>query len=548
MANSLPLAAWTTLWEAGCRIGWWDVAQGADRWPGAIGQRAGSGGGILQRLLRLFPDTCTPSGRIQVEQIVASGYDLYPEFPRPWGRAISRLLGIRWFLVHADQTRTDAPLVAVVSSNLGRDHGRLPQWPVVLESALRQVHSEGGGLLLAKGTTLHDPAWAMAQFAPTPTVHLYAADAASQIGDWLRQLPDLLHQHRRMHSVNWPTAEATRNLLAISPPIASTAGAHPHATGNRRRRNKDSVPDRADIPSRDLATVALADRLLVVHARPGGRIARAVDLRLCEASFPVGSVYLYVPGGTDSAAVPTSVFDHWYRHGAVGWYVPVPPWRAPRLARCRLRNEAVRPAVHQIAARIPEAWSEEADRWDWLTHCTRGSLGAAHRDATALLANHWLAGRALERHPLLALHSICEQKRIVAGHRTVRGRNRCVSFSAVPLRRLLAGRRFQSHLGRWDWEPYGLIVRRDALHRLGARQVIYGDESTFRNLPPEQRPFFQPLGRNRQWQAEQEWRVLGDVDLRSLPADAIRLFVRTRAEAWALARMVAWPVLWYVDA
>ncbi len=87
----------------------------------------------------------------------------------------------------------------------------------------------------------------------------------------------------------------------------------------------------------------------------------------------------------------------------------------------------------------------------------------------------------------------------------------------------MARRRFQSHLGRWDWEPYGLLLRRDALEQLGARPVIYGDDQTYKQMSDVDRPFFQPARRRSahssedHWQAEKEWRVLSDIHLTELP-------------------------------
>ena len=49
--------------------------------------------------------------------------------------------------------------------------------------------------------------------------------------------------------------------------------------------------------------------------------------------------------------------------------------------------------------------------------------------------------------------------------------------------------------------------------------MIYGDESTWENLAPEDRPFFQiaqsttRTGNVLDWTREKEWRVLDDVEL-----------------------------------
>jgi hypothetical protein len=119
----------------------------------------------------------------------------------------------------------------------------------------------------------------------------------------------------------------------------------------------------------------------------------------------------------------------------------------------------------------------------------------------------------------------------------------------VPLVELLSRRQFRSHLGRWDWEPYGILVRREALERLGARQVIYGDEAEYKQLADQDKPYFQPRGmkntrNNQDWSSEREWRLLGDLIFAELPSESILVFVGTRTEAQQIARRCQWPVVW----
>ena len=55
----------------------------------------------------------------------------------------------------------------------------------------------------------------------------------------------------------------------------------------------------------------------------------------------------------------------------------------------------------------------------------------------------------------------------------------------------------------------------------GAREVIYGDEAVWKDLSKSDRPFYQKIGSNEtsiDWSVEQEWRVLGDIDLSLIPA------------------------------
>ncbi|MEI7776940.1 MAG: hypothetical protein WCK17_19455, partial [Verrucomicrobiota bacterium] len=97
--------------------------------------------------------------------------------------------------------------------------------------------------------------------------------------------------------------------------------------------------------------------------------------------------------------------------------------------------------------------------------------------------------------------------------------------------------------------PYGILVRRDALARFGARPVIYGDEAEYKQLSDEDKPYFQPSGtksirQNQDWTSEREWRLFRDMSFAELPRESILVFVATKAEAQQVARRCHWPVIW----
>ena len=161
----------------------------------------------------------------------------------------------------------------------------------------------------------------------------------------------------------------------------------------------------------------------------------------------------------------------------------------------------------------------------------------------------WNKGYVPEAHPLSTLQQIIQDRRIIGNTRLTRTTQPCVSFSAVPLPELLARRRFRSHLGRWDWEPFGLLVRRAALESLGAKPVRYGTDEDYRKLDRSEQHYFQPLGKRDKrtaldWTSEQEWRILGNLNLADLPHEAVTLFVATQQQAQQLARYSPWSVAW----
>jgi hypothetical protein len=93
------------------------------------------------------------------------------------------------------------------------------------------------------------------------------------------------------------------------------------------------------------------------------------------------------------------------------------------------------------------------------------------------------------------------------------------------------------------------LVRRDALERLGARVVVYGDEAEFKKLSDKDKPYFQPRGTKnsrspQDWTSEREWRLLGDLKFAELPRNSVLIFVATNTEAQQVARHCHWPVVW----
>lgn len=124
-----------------------------------------------------------------------------------------------------------------------------------------------------------------------------------------------------------------------------------------------------------------------------------------------------------------------------------------------------------------------------------------------------------------------------------------VCWADVSPQTLVDGRVFRTHRHRWDFEPYGLAVRREWLQHCGARPVIYGDDAKWEELSEQDRPWFQRQGtrvgrrgKSIDWRIEGEWRVRGDVDLANVPSDSALVFVPDVAAARRIASISPWPV------
>ena len=78
---------------------------------------------------------------------------------------------------------------------------------------------------------------------------------------------------------------------------------------------------------------------------------------------------------------------------------------------------------------------------------------------------------------------------------------------------------------------------------MGARLVKYGSEEQFRQLPEADRAYFQRISpEGKDWQVEEEWRVIGDIDLRRLNSKDVIVWVMRDAETVEIRGISRFPV------
>ncbi|MEZ6134549.1 MAG: hypothetical protein R3C53_06540 [Pirellulaceae bacterium] len=494
-------------------------------------------------------DLLTIDLRERVERLRGRGIELTEGWPRAWQSSVREWVGTRWFLSFAANFSNTRKFVAIASSSLGR-HGRyLPHWPQLLDLALQSIARTSQTLLVAPGSTFATASREYAQQAAVPWLDLHWSRHTT-LASWLMACLDELESD---------VTYDLRDRILVSPPIEENSAA-------------------TNTPLQDRLAIGLADHVLALSVRPRGKIEQLISQRLGDSRFPLGSLFIALPAAESPPETPGTLTARtagaskhspqfrsrqrreskhrdsphldWLERGAVGWYVS-PKLLQDRLPFTHCRHETMQP-VQQLVSPAPPWWNDPSDgsAWPWLTHCTRGQAGPQpHESDNAYRRRLWTEGRLPDSHPLYTLNQICESRKLIGNGRLTRNSQPGVSFSAVPLVALLSRRQFRSHLGRWDWEPYGLLVHRAALQAAGARPVIYGDNSTFAGLPESEQPYFQSSGKPTtdhaigQWAAEQEWRWLGDLDLRKLPHQAVCLFVPSQREAQQLSRHCPWPVL-----
>ena len=438
-------------------------------------------------------------------------------FPIPWCDALPAFLGSLSFRLDLP-SRNPVPRewLGIVSSHNSKHGYASHDWQESLMSALRLAQRQGWGVLSA-----HD--------APYSEVVIHACKRfhvpfrVIRVANWSK-----LHQRSEHHSINdGHTCDCGILWLACS---------------------EENANDKILI--HDLASVFLANRLFVVEMREGGKIAQLLERRLSCQSIPPGTTYLSLPTTYGSKSCHSTRTD-WLDRGAIGWLNTRDSNLAvPRLASDSSRYECGtllltpddRTYIPIFPIRLLGALASK-----YLVHCTRSrrgpwpdqSISQFHDD---LMENPWNAQPSV----LETLQRILKQQRLIATNNFRRGNTDTICFSSNEIKELLSMRKFQSHLARWDWEPYGIMIDRDWLERKGARQVSYIDRITAQQTSDEALAFCQVLSNesnSTDWRKEQEWRIAGDVRLGQVPFSKAIVFVPTLANAKTIQPLSRWPIV-----
>lgn len=299
---------------------------------------------------------------------------------------------------------------------------------------------------------------------------------------------------------------------------------------------------------RDELAIMLADRVDVAMVRRGGTIHRLLLQRLASAEEP-GSVRLLVPvepWGQPVVQGSSRVIQELIDAGAVGycchWDAICPGNSDPD----ETRGEDVRQSCDVAAKQL----INHSDRW--LVHCTRGRQAAWPGQSEDQFLDWLLVSmpHPADLSPLATLQRIVSQQLLVGSGRTVRQGRPVVCFSDKSVLEMVNQRVFRPHLGRWDAEPFGIAVCKQAAVRHGVRPVIYydpkevnansSDPSSVADAELEWR--LQPIGIKYDWTNECEWRLPGTFDLRQLSSEEAIVFVASDDQCKRL-KQSKWPIV-----
>ena len=423
--------------------------------------------------------------------------------------------------------------VGIVGSRLKRDPTL--QAPVLraLRLSMTAVDKPSEQVVASAGTSLYDH---VEQCATTFDVPLLRVSTHPDQGSTKLWLEELIQS-------SGPTSDFE---LSLSPDVS--------LTGSDASPSADSeLSELEQLPIRDRLLALMSDRLFVLTLRRNGNWWKLLKLGLQNEHWDAGAVRAVVGQGLCSEDVAAELQDH----GAVSWYLVADD----RLTRNRAQHSSGEESSSDIRISVASSARQAAEEAliaelvvaeptsAWLLHWTRaprkewpGESGDDHFSSSVL------SEEEVVRTAFGTLQRIVDEGVVRATSGNTRATVDVVCLAEVLLVTLLARRVFRSHRGRWDFEHYGIGVRKQRVWSLGGRPVIYGDESVWQTLPEGERPWFQ-LQQSQtgstpiDWTVENEWRLTSELKLGNLPADDVFLFCRTEDEAEILRADCDWRVV-----
>ena len=440
--------------------------------------------------------------------------------------------------------------VSFVSSRLKQRLDEESWWFDLLRTATLRIDPTQDVLCAVAGTAAHRFVCRAAEIFGRSLLE-FQVDAREQpVGDadiaaWLAEIAD---------RAAWDSSVAvTEADLVSEPPIVETyaAGTHwsvfvsPAMTMSCNSAKSDAL--RVEIlrlseqPVADRILCAAGDRLQVLRARPGGTVETLLMQHVLDSERCASLVMLASDADGQIPAID------------LGSHSCVIPWllkssdegvSAEEHLSGSVRND--KPADRSPTAQDSgEASTPLSHPDEWLLHWTRSTVGPwPDQDEQEFNDELILGCRSSDRSALATLLRIVTEGRLWASSDAIRGGFRMVSFTEVPLQEFRSRRAYRRHRRRYDFEPWGIAIRRDILVSAGARPVEYGNEESWHTTTEPARPFFQNAGAGDGWtKDEREWRIAGHVQLHKLPASAVVVFVESEGSRAIIQKETEWQVI-----
>ncbi len=492
----------------------------------------------------------------------------------------------------------NSQFLAIASSRMGRDRSDQAAWIRSLRAACSQATDRGSVLLVVRGTST-EPFVLRCHELLGIDACVVSISTKRSVCEWLRndivdRLPNVAldrQQNVAPKQVDREASFAKRPFaeILISPPIDGAFGQSADTIG-QTVANLDT----STIAHADAALAAIGHRLIVLSTRSGGNWHRLLRWRLASAQFAPATTCVAV----GDPRTPRAVSDELLASGAVGWTVWPKAGRESSSTSDDLRSDDRRPDGRRLERRVMRKSADSCGNRSassmtasqnavspslggpslggpslggpslgepetgaaaprhkiqfeaFLTHCTRRCDGPwPNQSEQAYLDDLIFERHGADHSPLAVLQRILIMKCLLGSSESIRGETPVVSFTAVPLPELKQLRVFRPHRGRWDFEPYGICIRRSWVMQHNGKPVTYASRVEWESMPHSERLFCHidatttKSGNRIDWTVEQEWRTLGDLDLTDLPPDDAFVFVPSPADAAVIARVSSWPVV-----
>ncbi len=254
---------------------------------------------------------------------------------------------------------------------------------------------------------------------------------------------------------------------------------------------------------RDRLMTALADRIVVIACRSGGNMEE-----VCRNAIKSGK--------------RVAVLEPPFRKREVEGN-----FRLLEVGAEKLDLDV--PELEPTGSPLPPSESDPLalpDLQDYLWHFTREYPGPWPGQSWEEYFASLASGDPASAHDAVhTLEYILQTGVVKAQSGMVRGGYEVSCWSAVSPIKLAQKPVYRKTLGRWNFKPYAIGIRRDMLNRMGAREVIYSSDEEYMNIPESDRYLFQPAKtKTADWRAEKEWRINSDVVLNKIePEDGLVL-------------------------
>jgi hypothetical protein len=204
----------------------------------------------------------------------------------------------------------------------------------------------------------------------------------------------------------------------------------------------------------------------------------------------------------------------------------------------KFRIDYVGPLVQPPKYDFKKATFTDA-KWDYIVHWTRTHHGPWPGESKYEFYKRLVnSGTEYPNKAFNSLKNMIRERKVYASSERIRKSIRCIGFSDLEPESMLKLMRWLPKRVRWNFEPYGIAVRKVAAEKAGIRQVIYGDDDLYEKLSEDDKPYFQSRGKKDvDWSEEHEWRKIGDLAIGDIPDDNLMLISWRKKEAEELTEI-----------